>query len=126
MLCGLSLELILKAVKVKKGTEPPQRHCLNELASDLGIKKTPHETKLLRFYEESILWAGKYPLPISRLCGDDDLKRYWTLTGDVLTTPISPPPTDSKILQFRESSGATDWEKYDLLWRKYSSMFTSA
>jgi hypothetical protein len=124
MLCGLSLELILKAVIVKKGTKPPQNHYLNKLVSDLGIKKTPHEANLLRFYEESILWTGKYPLP--KRCGDDDLNKYWALAGDVLTVPVSPLPTENRILQFRESSGATDWGKYELLWLKYSSIFTSA
>ncbi len=65
MLCGLSLELIMKAVLVQRATPQKQVeiHVLNRLHSLLGFDLDDERKQLLDFYEASVVWAGRYPTP---------------------------------------------------------------
>ncbi|EJM89840.1 MULTISPECIES: hypothetical protein [unclassified Pseudomonas] len=51
MICGLSLEVVMKAVIVSRGGTVPEKHFLNDLADLIGIKRNENERKMLRFYE---------------------------------------------------------------------------
>lgn len=66
MLCGLSLELVYKAILVAIGKEPPPRHDLCKLAAAAGIPTTKKQQQVLSLLTESIIWDGKYPTPILR------------------------------------------------------------
>ena len=61
MLCGLALELLLKASIVEQGREPKATHKLPALWSDAGLGVTKEQKGLLAILAESIFWDGKYP-----------------------------------------------------------------
>ncbi|MEN4750723.1 hypothetical protein ABEH28_13250 [Pseudomonas sp. Ps21-P2] len=119
MLCGLALEVIMKAVIVSRGEPAPENHNLNDLAELVGLKRNVNEKRILRFYQESVVWAGRYPIP--RKADDKKLREYWTLANKVLTKPKA--MGKETTLTFFESSGATAWEKYNTLFGSYSSLF---
>lgn len=65
MLCGLSLELIMKAVLIQRAT--PQKdvetHVLHRLHRMLDLDLDEERKQILDFYEASVMWAGRYPTP---------------------------------------------------------------
>jgi len=77
MLCGLALEVILKAILVQRGLPFPKTHSLRKLVGQIGLSKTNDELTMFDFYEHSVLWAGRYPVPLN--CTDDKLRNYWSL-----------------------------------------------
>ncbi|CAJ2784190.1 MULTISPECIES: HEPN domain-containing protein [Burkholderia] len=119
MLCGLALEVIMKAVLVQRGQAFPKTHSLTRLAQSLGLTKTEDELALLRFFEQSILWAGRYPTPLN--CSDDKLKSYWSLAGDVLTSPVK--LSENSRVKMRTHNGATKWEKFSPMWLEIAAVF---
>lgn len=116
MLCGQSLEVVMKAALVSRDQSPPQTHSLNDLADLLGVNRSKEEKRLLAFYEESVWWAGRYPIP--KKANDKMIRDFWKLSSNVLTKPKK-----MDGLSFVEASGATDWGKYDSLWLKYAELF---
>lgn len=119
MLCGLALEVVMKAVLVSRGETAPEKHDLNELAELVGMKRNVNEKRILRFYQESVVWAGRYPIP--KKANDQMLRQYWDLANQVLSKPKD--MGKETILKFYESSGATEWEKYNALFCSYSALF---
>ncbi len=63
MLCGMSLELIYKAISVAKGDQVKTHHKLIDLAQAAGIKIDNQAKAYLKELTEFIIWAGKYPVP---------------------------------------------------------------
>jgi len=63
MLCGMSLELIYKAISVAKGQKVEPNHRLCELAKSAGIKIDKKAEDYLKDLTEYIIWEGKYPVP---------------------------------------------------------------
>lgn len=121
MLCGLSLELIMKAVLAQKGFTPAQfrGHSFKKLHQLLQIPMNSDRIKLMAFYEASLLWAGRYPTPLDPT--DEKLSDYYSLVDDVLTKPVD--MGETSVLKFKTSSGAAHWEKYTGLWNEYSKLF---
>jgi|GEM_PF-1127490 len=64
MLCGLSLELIYKAILVVKNEKAPTKHTLSSLANLAGIHQDQRKEDLLSILTEAIIWEGKYPVPM--------------------------------------------------------------
>lgn len=119
MLCGLALEVVMKAVLASRGEPVPEKHDLNELAELVGMKRNVNQKLILSFYQASVVWAGRYPIP--KKANDQMLKQYWNLANKVLTKPKV--MGKETTLTFYESSGATAWEKYNALYGSYSSLF---
>lgn len=119
MTCGLALEVIMKAVLVQRGVGFEKTHHLASLVDLLGLSRTPDELAVLDFYEHCVIWSGRYPTP--RRATDDKLKGYWNLASEVLT--VRAPMPEGSMLEFRASSGATDWEHFSEAWRSYASLF---
>ncbi|GKX42430.1 hypothetical protein SOASR015_14640 [Pectobacterium carotovorum subsp. carotovorum] len=117
MLCGLSLELIFKAVIVQLGGDVPKTHDLNQLAGKASFQCSVAEKQLLKFYKASVEWSGRYPIP--NRCNDDGLLDHWRLASDVLTKPDK----RFKDIEMRTGSGATDWENYHALWSRIAEQF---
>lgn len=122
MLCGLSLELIMKAVLVQRAT--PQRdvetHVLPRLHRMLGLDLEEERKQILDFYEASVMWAGRYPTP--RNPTDEKLLSHYDLESKVLTKPA--PIKSPGTLEFRVSSNTTDWDQFSGLWGEYAALFT--
>ncbi|KTB91600.1 hypothetical protein AO073_01630 [Pseudomonas syringae ICMP 11293] len=119
MLCGLALEVVMKAVIVSRGEPAPEIHDLNELATLVGIKRNVNEKRILSFYQASVVWAGRYPIP--KKANDQMLRQYWDLAHKVLTKPAD--LGKDTVLKFYVSSGATAWDKFNPLYNSYCSLF---
>lgn len=123
MLCGLSLEVIIKAVLIRRGT-PPQKietHSFMKLHDFLGVEMDDERKRLMAFYEAALVWSGRYPTP--RNASDDKLLRYYELADEVLMTPL--PMGEKSTIQFKVASGSTDWQHYSALWSSYAGLFES-
>lgn len=60
---GMSLELLLKAILVKRGDVPKVTHNLTKLCGDCGIKVSEEHGRALTLLTEMIIWSGRYPVP---------------------------------------------------------------
>lgn len=63
MLCGMSLELLYKAILVSQARTVPHTHNLVELARSAGAAVSDRDAGLLEILSECIKWGGRYPVP---------------------------------------------------------------
>ncbi|WP_207000863.1 HEPN domain-containing protein [Trinickia mobilis] len=119
MMCGLALEVIMKAVLVQRGLPFPKTHSLAQLVQSLGLTRTDDELAMLRFYVQAVLWAGRYPVPLKGT--DDKLRSYWSLADEVLTSPVE--RVGDSGLEIRRHNGASDWERFSSMWHEIASLF---
>lgn len=119
MLCGLALEVIIKAVLVQRGIGGYETHKFSALHILLGVTPTPDEALLLAFYEDAIFWVGRYPTP--KKATDDKLTTCYKRAESVLFSKSNVIPGTS--LEWVEPSGATDWPQFHALWLRYANMF---
>lgn len=121
MLCGLSLELIMKAILAQRGLSPIEfkGHKFENLHRLLGMPLKKDRLKLLAFYEASLVWAARYPTPLD--ANDEKLLSYYKLASDVLTKPTRGGPPG--VLKLKISSGVTDWAHFVKLWDGYAAFF---
>ena len=119
MLCGLSLEVLMKALLVKRGESPPEHHDLNLLAHLLGVKRTPPQKQILNFYQASVQWAGRYPVPLK--ADDQMLLDYWDMANNLLFKGKA--ISKGSFIKKYTPTHATAWERYNALYRSYSAMF---
>ena len=119
MLCGLSLEVVMKAVLVQRGIKEESfaKHGFPNLHRLLGETPSQKERDLFRFYDASLLWAGRYPTPKNATASQ--LLSYWDLADTVLTEPVK----HIKGIELRQGNGVGDWESFHSLWLRYSSQF---
>lgn len=124
MLCGLSLELIIKAVLAQRGLSPDQfkGHKFETLHQKLGLPLKRERAKLMAFYESSLVWAGRYPTPIDAT--DEKLLNFYSLASEILTKPteLGPPSMKFRI----GSDDLTNWTQFSALWASYAALFKAA
>lgn len=73
MLGGFAIENLLKAIKVSQGSQvfdgrgffTVKTHNVLELAVEAGIELDAAEEALLERLEQFVIWAGRYPIPLS-------------------------------------------------------------
>lgn len=63
MLCGMSLESMLKAILVQRHQQLPDHHHLDKLAQLIDLPFDARELDLLKILSATIIWEGKYPVP---------------------------------------------------------------
>ena len=115
MLCGMSMELIFKALIVERQqTVNESHHTLLEHASMAGLSYSPRERRLLEILTHSITWAGRYPTPKKK----DHLEQYSQLIDDNLYDRV--PLGSMSILQPNE---ALDWNSFNSMWSKVMSAY---
>lgn len=119
MLCGLSLELIMKAVIVQRKIPLKRTHDLNALASDLGLPMDEKRKKLFKYYKHFIEWSGRYPVPMSGK--DEDLTAFWALAQTVTMTSSS--LSRGSKLKFFRTNNITSWGNFDDLWCSIAELF---
>lgn len=119
MLCGLALEVVIKAVLVQRGVTGYETHNFSTLCILLGVTTTPEEDLLFEFYTDAIFWIGRYPIP--KKATDEKLKRSYERAESILYKKSKVSPGMS--LEWVEPSGATDWPQFSALWLKYAKMF---
>lgn len=121
MLCGLSLEVAMKAALVSQGITPPEKHDLNLLAHLLGVKRNPAQRKILNFYQHSVVWAGRYPVPVNAT--DEKLIDYYEMANTVLYKGKTVIKGTTINIKTYSPTGATSWERYDALYKSYTALF---
>jgi hypothetical protein len=109
MLCGLALELFLKASIVEQGRQPETTHKLLALWAEAGLAATKEQEGLLAILTASISWAGKYPVP--KL--ESDFNRMSDLEDDYLWDARLVGSQEIKIL--RRNNNLT-WDSFGRLW----------
>jgi HEPN domain len=110
MLCGLALELLLKAVIVQKGREPKATHRLVELWKDAGLHPDETQKGLLEILTQSIYWFGRYPIPKN----EADFDRLAKLHDRFLMDEVMLGGTGGiKVLRRNEN---LTWESFNRLW----------
>ncbi|MEG0631520.1 MAG: HEPN domain-containing protein [Pseudomonas sp.] len=119
MLCGLALEVIIKAVLVQRGVKGYETHELKKLSELLGVTPAPDEARLLAFYVDAVFWIGRYPTP--KNATEEKLMTSYERANSVLfsRSKVSPDLT----LEWVKPSGATDWPQFSELWLKYANLF---
>jgi len=111
MLCGLSLELLYKAIIVAKGNTVKPSHRLVELAESAGIDLNPEHKGLLEMLRESIEWEGKYPVPTQKQA--QHLEQMCSLIHKHLYDRES-----FGSLQVLKPNDALSWQSFDALWQE--------
>jgi hypothetical protein len=109
MLCGMSIELLLKAVIVASAKQPESTHNLKKLASDAGVTYTSEQIDLLQILTESIVWDGRYPVPNKKVDWDN-LRR---LEDSRL---FDKSPLGNSGLEVLTRNDALNWDSYSDLW----------
>ena len=60
---ALSLELLLKAVRVARGQQPEHTHDLNKLCKQLKLPISNDHECTLELLSELLIWSARYPIP---------------------------------------------------------------
>lgn len=109
MLCGMALELLLKAAIVQGGGEPKATHKLAELWHEVGLEADAQQTGLLEILSESISWAGRYPVPWQETRFD----RFGDLVDEHLMDHV---PLGESGLEVMRANQSLDWPSFTRLW----------
>ncbi len=117
LLCGLAIEVLLKAILVSRGKKPANTHDSVLLANEAGLATSQTDVELLKFYASTVVWAAKYPT--SRK-GETEMISYWENAGDVLTT--SEPVPSSQWIRKIGSSGRTDWPSFAAMYSRIAAL----
>ena len=109
MLCGMALELLLKAIVVADGREPKQdTHALATLWLDAGVPLSHDKNGLLGILSEAIIWYGRYPVPKRR----EHFGKLANLQREHLYSKVP----IGKTLNMLRPNGALDWDAFNKLW----------
>jgi hypothetical protein len=118
MLCGMSLELIYKAIVIAKGNAPNiKSHNLIRLSKDAGLNYDEDKAGLLGIWSESIYWFGRYPVPKK----END---YRNLVGLMEEHAYDKEP-HGKLL-FLTRNGALNWDSFNDYWREAEAVWWEA
>jgi hypothetical protein len=112
MLCGMSLEALMKAIVVEQGEEPLRSHDLIRLAATSKLTYTKHECELLEILSEAVIWDGRYPVPLRK----EDWDRLSELEGEKLFDSV--PLGNSTTLTVAAPNEELNWHSYTALWSR--------
>jgi hypothetical protein len=116
MLCGMSLELLFKAIVVAKGETPDtSSHELPELARLAGVPLTSKQKGLLEVLTAYIYWAGRYPVP-------KDSKYYVPLIKLEHQHLFNTRKVGSSFVEVLPGT-QLDWEHFHKLWKHAEKIY---
>ena len=116
MLCGLSLELIYKAILILKKIKVPPKHILKNLANSAGIQSDRQKEDLLSILTEAIIWDGKYPVP-----KEDQHSRMTELSKIENRSLVD--YVEWKGIKIPQPNNKLDWDSFNELWTEANEMF---
>jgi hypothetical protein len=113
MLCGMSLELVFKAIAVQLGqTVNESTHDLLEHIKATGLAYTKEQKALLKIFSHAATWEGRYPAP-KREAAMDEFKKL--VNANLFDrAPIS----EGSKLSVMRPNGALGWDGFSELWGK--------
>lgn len=121
MLCGMSLEAILKGIIIEKNQTPPKTHDLKRLADLAGVSYDAHEKDLLEILSAAVIWDGRYPVPLAQ----DAWDRLMRLHNDKLCDRERLSETSKHTIL--SPNDELNWDRFaDLLGRATSDLFSIA
>jgi len=109
LLCGLSLELLYKALVIELGIEPPALHNLRKLAQLGSLTLDDADLELMDLLSIHVVWAGKYPVPRR---GEVEYDEAVRLTNKALMDRV--PGMSIPIMRRNER---LKWPDYPRIWR---------
>jgi hypothetical protein len=112
-LCGLSLELIFKAIFISIGEEVKESHDLNELSEKLNLGFSLEDKELLGIYTQTIYWFGKYPIPTKKKIPQID-RLFANINSNLFNGNRYGFTSDGKKIEIRNEK--MDWETYNRIW----------
>ena len=115
MLCGMSLELLYKALIVQSGGKPPSTHELIHLANLAKIKPSKQEEALLKILTEYIKWEGRYPVPQER--------KSWAALDDLVRKHLFREVYRRGSFAIIRDNDALSWDGYEELWQRAYSKY---
>jgi hypothetical protein len=111
MLCGLSLELMYKAICVAKRINFGKSHVLVDLGELAGLHFTEQEKGILAILTESVIWDAKYPVPTERKKGafENLPELYRKYLFDEVNVSTS--------FKVYRPNHALNWDSFNALWK---------
>ena len=116
MLCGLSLELIYKAILVEKNQKAPPKHILKDIATLAGIHLDQQKEDLLSILTEAIIWHGKYPVPRDKRHGK--MAELSRIENRSLVDYV-----EWKGLKVPRPNNELGWDSFNKLWAEANEVF---
>lgn len=117
LLCGLSVELLLKASIVESGMPIKNEHNLIRLASQLQLQLDSDQMNLLEQLTHLIRWRGRYPKPNKR----EEWMKYRQVQDDAMVVERT-----GKVQWRKQSASRTlNWNTYDALWKNCLNYYCS-
>jgi len=115
MLCGLSIELLLKGTCRALELPAKDSHRLTDLADNAGIAYSDDDRVILRALSEYVYWAGRYPAPknAKELPAAEEIFSQQRRAGGSLA---------NYFIEAREINRSN----YDRLWEYFASYFWKA
>lgn len=118
MLCGMSLELLFKAIVVAKGERPNTKtHDLRTLALNAGVAFTAKQQGQLDLLSQYIAWAGRYPVPRPERA--TDYQKLYLLEHQHL---LNSRRVGSTLVEFLPGT-QLDWEHFHKLWKRAEKIY---
>lgn len=117
MLCGMSLELLYKAIILERGQEPEKTHDLCRLASAASVVVDVEEIPTLRILSSYISWVGRYPVPTGkdpRTSFEEHVKLEWDHLWEVNGNSMTP---------IKHRNEKLTWPNVEKLWRTASTVY---
>ena len=119
MLCGMSLELIYKAIIISKDQKYKPTHNLVKLGEAAGIPLNNDEIALLEILTQCVIWEGRYPTPNQKKA---DVLEYFTwLSYENLYEKVK--VGDRSWMLKPKTPNPLDWDGFSKLWLKASESF---
>lgn len=118
MLCGMAIELVLKAIVVEGGgVVNTKGHDLLGHWRSTSLPLAPAEEPLLRVLSHAVVWAGRYPTPKK----NEDMDAYHEVVDEALYDRV-PLAAGSSACILRPNH-ALNWEGFSALWRRASDHY---
>jgi len=119
MLCGMSLELLLKAITVASGREVRTVHDLRALAAHAGVELSDKDSGFLDLLTHCVVWFGRYP--VAKRDHDAAVRELACLFDEHLMDKEH--HTGGMYILRPKSDGPLDWDQYQGLWGRISARF---
>jgi hypothetical protein len=115
LLCGLSIELLLKGTCKALELPAKKHHRLADLADDAGIVFSDDDRVILLSLTEYVYWAGRYPAP------NDE--KGWFAAEEIFSQQKR---SGGSLADYSIQTREINRSNYDRLWKHFSSYFWKA